>query len=263
MSVKTLVLGSLGLFGVAHCGVLQKLEEADKLKNFSAVVASGSGCMVAGLLTCGIPISAITDLCIDLYNSVQMKVLNIVNGSVLDSNIIKTKLTEILIKYYHSIPTLGQLYKESKIILVMCAYNLSERKSVRFRYNNYPDLSLVDAIMASTTIPLLYHSYSINNNKFSDASLSNPYPTDIMKGGEGIGVSSNLVSDCHTNDSISCITNYLSSPIGSLQLKNRSNKNYQHIIISVRSLLGAPEDYQSAYNLTSSLLNADCLCGNQ
>jgi predicted acylesterase/phospholipase RssA len=263
MSVKTLVLGSLGLFGVAHCGVLQKLDEADKLKSFSAIVASGSGCMIAGLLTCGVPIKDITDFCIDLHNSVQVKILNIVSGSVLDSNIVKTKLTSIIVKYYRSLPTLSELYSQTKIALVMCAYNLSERKSVRFRYNNYGDLSLVDVIMACTSIPLLYSSYSINNNKFSDASLSNPYPTDIMKGGEGIGISFNLASDRHTNDPISCITNYLSSPIGTLQLKNRSNKNYLHIIVTVRTLLGVPEDYQIAYNLTSSILDADCIHNNQ
>lgn len=256
---RTLVLGSWGLFGVGHCGVLTKLNEVGKLNSFSALIGSGSGCIILGLLMCRVPISEISDICMNLTKTISPSILSLCTGSLIDrSRILDTFRTAIL-SHYHKIPTLQELYDETKILLVFSAYSLTDRNHVNIRYSNYPDMTILDAILASTSIPILYPTFHYRGKAYSDSTLSNPYPTDIVKNGTGIGISFNLPLGCVTNDNMMYFANYLLSPIGSLQRKNQSTKRYDHIIVTTDSIIGSVKDYQKGYNTASDYLNADCI----
>lgn len=191
-----------------------------------------------------------------LSKEIQVSAMNIFSGYLLDRKKVSDALTALITKYCGKIPTLSELYDTTKVLLVFSLYNLSTQTHVRMRYSNYPTTPIIDAILAATTIPFVYTSYSMNNMCYSDSTLCNPYPTDVVKHGEGIAVAFSLIPTSSTQDSIICLANYMCSSIGSLQAKNRQNQNYTHITVPVRSILGSAEDYQAAYGLTVDLLNA-------
>ncbi len=256
---KTLVLGSWGFFGVGHCGVLKKLQECGRLDSFSTLIGSGSGCIVLGLLACRIPIDDIAEVCMNLTKTVVPSILALCGGSLLDREKMLSLLSQLILSRAHRIPTLKQLYEETKILLVFTAYSLTDRHPVNIRHTSHPNMTIIEAITAATAIPLIYPTFHYADKAYADSSLSNPYPTDIVKNGEGIAVGFTLPPGSVPNDNMSYFANYLLSPIGSLHGKNQHTKRYDHIIVPVDSIVGSVKDYQKAYTHVSELLNANCL----
>ena len=69
----------------------------------------------------------------------------------------------------------------SKILFTINAYNITKRKEDYFNYLLTPDVKVIDAVMASCTLPLVFPAYNINDNYYYDSFLTNNCPYNIIE----------------------------------------------------------------------------------
>ncbi len=96
-------------------------------------------------------------------------------------------------------------------------------------------MPIIDALMASINIPIMFTPYEYNGNLYIDGALGNPYPIDILNEGEqtlGISISSDFEDDC-----VSYISKLIDLPIRKLiEMSIKYSKpNCKHIILNTRT----------------------------
>ena len=76
--------------------------------------------------------------------------------------------------------TFIELYKYSKIMFTTNALNINNSRLEYFNYKLTPDVKVVDAIMASSSLPLVFPAYLINGKHYYDGGLGNNCPVNIV-----------------------------------------------------------------------------------
>ena len=73
----------------------------------------------------------------------------------------------------------GKPFKYSNIDLYIFAVNLTEFTLERFSYKTHPDMSLLDAIYMTCSLPFIFQPKYIENNCYIVGGVINPYPMNI------------------------------------------------------------------------------------
>ena len=96
------------------------------------------------------------------------------------------------------------LQKKKLIITGTC---LNEMKPYYFDYENTPDLKILDSILISVCVPILFTPRKHDNKLFVDGGLTSNYPIEYFSDdiNNTIGI---MICDTNTNN-IDSLTNYL------------------------------------------------------
>lgn len=175
-----IVLSGGGVRGFAHLGALKALNEHGIFPNVISGVSAGA--IIGALYADGYTPQEIFDL---LHGLEVFKMLKIRRPrlGILKPDGLKLTLSKFLKAKY---------FEELKIPLFISATNLSKAQLEVFETG-----SLIDAIMASSAIPLLIRPYTINGSLYVDGGLMNNLPVQplIGKTEKIIGVHVNPVKD--------------------------------------------------------------------
>ena len=76
--------------------------------------------------------------------------------------------------------TFIQLYRYTSILFTVPALNISDSKVEYFNYKNTPDIKVIDAIVASSSLPLLFPPYKINGSYYYDGGLCNNCTVNLV-----------------------------------------------------------------------------------
>ena len=74
--------------------------------------------------------------------------------------------------------TFAELYKYSKVKYTVNALNISTSANKYFNYLLTPDIKILDAIMASSSLPFIFPPFKINGEYYYDGGMCNNCPTD-------------------------------------------------------------------------------------
>ena len=112
------------------------------------------------------------------------------------------KVRELVEAKYDELPTLLELYQETQKTLVISVTNLTEQHVEYYSYISTPNLSCLDAVRASCSIPGLFKPICREGSIYIDGSILDNFPTRPIDDGSslllGIVVFGNDVS---VNDS--------------------------------------------------------------
>ncbi len=167
ISKKTigLALSGGGTKGIAHIGVLQFLDE----HNFTIkkIAGTSAGAIVGGLYACGKKPEEI----LNFFKSVNLfhwKHFTLTKPGIIDTVAFKPYFKEF-IKDIN--------INKTKIPILITATNLISGQLKIFQN----DENLIDAILASSSVPGVFSPYHIDGSLYTDGGVLNNFPTDLLQ----------------------------------------------------------------------------------
>ena len=232
--LKNIIFTGGGLKGWAYIGTIRALNELVDICNIEHVIATSIGSVFALFYISQIKWDYLLDFIINLDFK---EVLDIDIDNILTTqSLLEGKKFYLLIKRLMSINldpdiTFMELYNKTKILYTVNSFNISKCECDYFNYQNTPDIKVLDAIMASCSIPLLFPSYNINNNYYYDGGLINNCAFQLVDELETIIFELNINSENTQNNKNNKLMELLISVLNFIQNKVASNANINNYIL--------------------------------
>ena len=178
-----LVLSGGGLNGIAYIGLIKILKKKNILYKINKFAGTSIGSIFIFLISIKADISDIYNLFIYKFKYIfNVNCNNILNGSLLNSNIFEEILREILNKKLNKkYITFLEHYNLTKHELNIVCTDLYSGKEKVFNMNNTPNIDIIDTIIASSSVPIFTKSVKINDNYYIDGSFKNLFPINIFQ----------------------------------------------------------------------------------
>ena len=230
---SNIVLSGGGLAAISYFGCLKYIYENEELKkNIVNILGVSSGSIFALFLLLNISLDECEKW---LYDLKTMNINNISLKSIIklkttfgldDSTCVMEIVKRILdIKSIHHSITFKELSKLTGKNFIVCAANISKHKLFYFNIDNTPDVMILDAIKASTSIPIIFTPYIYNDEYLVDAFMYDNFPLHYFKDSIEHSFGINLYSPENNNkDVINFITSLLHSIINYNSLKKHHNE---------------------------------------
>jgi len=236
-----LVLGPGGIKGFFELGALCYLEERGYLSDVNIFMGVSVGAIISLMMVCGYKIieiiaeSADANIFDDL-SSVSLKDTQRKLGLISNAPI-KRKLVNMVSKKFGYIPTLKQLYDTTGLELYCVTGNLDKETAEYMSYRTEPHLPVIDAVMYSMNIPIVFYKLKYKGCVYVDGALANPYPVDILDDGSkrilGLYIESTSKTDSEPQDSTTTMYIHKLIHFTMNQLRNRiidsCSENCKHI----------------------------------
>lgn len=181
-TIKNLVVAGGGAKNLFIIGLLQKIN-INQVSNYAGV---SSGSIVIYLLSIGYTPLEIEQLALELDLTCFMGEPSIENILLLKSitnleylKVVLQTLTNY--KFKKDTITFQDLYTKNNKIIQIGVTSLTDTKFTIFNYKNFPNVNIIDAILASCSLPGIFPPYKINNSYYCDGGVLNNCPIDIFK----------------------------------------------------------------------------------
>lgn len=176
--MKYLIIGPGGMAYYALLGKLLKLHEDKELDDLEEISGSSAGslCAFCYLISRG-NIKQLVDISLHM-NTASIFKFNIKNiikyyGGI-NMKHARNSLSEVCnLALGISDVTFEELYKITKIKLFIPAYSLTKQTNEYFSIDSHPSFSVLDAVCASMSVPLMMSPY---NNEYLDGSIIEEIP---------------------------------------------------------------------------------------
>lgn len=175
-----------GTKGFCTLGALQYMQDNNIIinSNINCYIGTSVGSIISYFLAIGYtPIEIVVYLC---SNNVLESFLNNFSNilgftGIYDYSMI-TKHCEIMtLSKIGYIPTLKELYENLGKKLIVCTYNLTKHIREYISYDNYPNLSCLDAIRMSSNIPFIFNECIHNGDEYIDGGIIDNFPVVITE----------------------------------------------------------------------------------
>ena len=167
MNKKIFIIGGSGMTYIDILALLSQFENLKLLSNIFISIGISSGCIVAFILLMKNKNKTIENCIEYLFNFFN-------NKSVLNfKKDLRKEFFEYVLKYFNvdKNTTFIELKEKYNKIGVFCALNTMSLENQNFNYINTPYVKLVDAFLASSSIPIIFGKYKIDNNYFYDGNI--------------------------------------------------------------------------------------------
>ena len=188
MPIKYIVLGGGGYLGLTTLGSLYELQDKKiyDIDNIQEIYSTSIGAFIAIILCLkmdwGILIKYIKDRPWQKVFSITADmILNTVKKKgLMDNSFFNESLKNLLNSVdLTTDTTLQELFKYSKITLHIFSAKLNDMTLVDFNHKTHPNMKVVDAVYASSTLPFIFQPFWYKDSYYLDGGLLNNYPLDI------------------------------------------------------------------------------------
>lgn len=192
-----LVLSGGGINGIAYISLIKILEEKNILNKINKFAGTSAGAIIIFLISLKYNYTEIYDIFIFKIDYISnINYYNIFKGYIWDKilieNIFRGLLNHKLNKKYI---TFLEYYNLTKNELNIVATDLYTNKEQLFNIKNTPNVDVIDAVLASSSIPIFTNSVKINNKYYIDGSIVNKFPINIFKNEINKTIAVSLVSN--------------------------------------------------------------------
>ena len=185
--LENLVFGGCGCRIFTYIGVLRVLEKRGLTDTLQRYAGSSGGalmaaCVALGFTSCELEAVLVANLVSDRLPCLIEIVLRILkHKGVLSIHLLTTLVRSVLQVKIDPEITLAQLYSQTQKELIIVSTDLNANEYVYFHHRQYPTVRLVDAIVCSMAVPLLFTppKLAVGDEKayFGDPGLfTNNYP---------------------------------------------------------------------------------------
>jgi len=249
---EALVLGSCGFFGLSQIGVIRFLELVGYLKGIRQYLGSGCGGAICLLLNIGFTADEILDICVRIRDTIISSLgkdilTNILNGYIVNTDCIRVIIGDRMrSKGIDDKLTMKCLYEATRKRSILFVYDFKDEKRITINYKSFPNMSVLDAIVACVSIPKLCKKFVYEGKSYGDCSMSCPYPINsvVTRGNEilnVIGVTFELVGE--SEHYVSYLYSGIRSQISSqLNKSPPSNVNTKNFVFRLKTYLDSKKD---------------------
>lgn len=243
--IKKLIIPAAGQKIILLFSVIKELHNKKiwDINNINEISGTSAGSIIAVLLALKIDLQIIEDYFIErpwnkFFPKFNELINNILSSGIFDKSYCY-KFFDPLFKLQNidlNI-TLKEFYDLNKIKLNIYVTNLNEFIYQRFSYKNFPNLSLIDAIYMSSTLPLLCQPLKYNNITYIDGGFfkhdSIENLNDINNDETLIFTFKNIqnISDFNNISTINLITNIITNTVNLLNKETENMYCKNQIII--------------------------------
>lgn len=189
MDFTSIVISSGALKVISTIGCIKYLEEHNRLLSLKNYVGTSAGAVMCFFMVLGYKSSEIQAFLEEnLYDSNISQfdisqVFNILtNYGVSDGNNMIEMFQRILYKKMKRRDiTFLELSKAVGKNLVICVTNLTQERPEFLCLDTHPDMSVIQALRASCSIPFLFYPVKIGDDIYLDGALSNNFPMNYFK----------------------------------------------------------------------------------
>lgn len=194
-NIENLVLEGGGEKAMAHIGALLKLEEFGILQKIKRFAGTSAGSLFAGLLAAGFtaqeiktigPTLDFSELCHNGMFYSMYKIFSYEGYGIHSSDKIEKQIVNILAtRDIGKDITLRELFEKTGKDLVIVTSNINREKGVYLHHSQYPNVKLVEAMLCSIGIPVLFRSHVKNyvgntNDYYLDGGIVDNYPIHVF-----------------------------------------------------------------------------------
>jgi predicted acylesterase/phospholipase RssA len=201
--IKNIIFAGGGLKGWAYVGTIQALNESSvvSFKDLEQIIGVSIGSLFGLMYLLRIDTDYLLDFIMDLdyTDMVDVDIDNILNNqSVMVGRRYESKIRELIAQTIDPDITFNDLRKYSKILFTVNALNITYSKLEYFNYLLTPDVKVVDAIRASSAIPVLLPPWKIGECYYYDGGIINNCPTDLVE--PTVSIAFNIAHSVSHND---------------------------------------------------------------
>jgi NTE family protein len=181
--LKNIVFSGGAFKGWAYIGTLRALYELVDFHNIESIVGVSIGSVFALFYILQIDYRFLLDFImkINYYEIIDVNIDHlIINQSLIDGIQYIKYIQSIIAQKIDPDITFIELYRFSRIKFTVPALNITDSRIDYFDYENTPNIKVIDAILASSSIPLLFPPVKLNNKFYYDGGLCNNCPVNIV-----------------------------------------------------------------------------------
>jgi len=175
---------SAGAFkGWAYIGTIRALQETFNFNQLEQVLGASAGAIFGLLYLLQIDYISL------LHHFINMNMKDLIDTdldtmisreSVIEGKKLKEFLIKIIQEKINPDITFKELFDKIGVVFSTCAYSIKGRKLVYFNKNLTPDIKVIDAVMASSALPLLFPPYDINGSYYYDGGICDRYLSKLL-----------------------------------------------------------------------------------
>ena len=230
-----LVLSGGALRGVGLLGAIKYLEELDYIKYIKNYIGTSAGAIICFFIILGYNSNEIIDIIIKEINTmVDLDFENIPN--FLDDYGIDDckKNKEVFTKYLKLKTDLEDITfidftKKFGLNLIITGSNLTTHNLDYFNVDNTPNMSIINALLITSCLPLIYKPIQYNECIYIDGGIYNNFAIDYFEKNknETLGINVNSYFSRKNNNFVDYFNNIIYSIMDKLTYDNlNNNKNY-------------------------------------
>jgi len=188
MTIKNIVLSGGAYKGFYTIGALQHLSEISfyKMEEIERIYGTSVGSFIGTVLCLKLKFDDIIEFAINRpwHKSFKFSI-DILLDTISKKGFIQRKFIENLFENLlkgaglNTKSTLLDLYNHSNIELNIFAVNMTTFKLERFSHKTRPDITIVDAVYRSCSLPFIFQPQYFEQNCYVDGGVINPYPMNI------------------------------------------------------------------------------------
>lgn len=257
-----LTLSYGGTKGIGQIGALRAIEHhaPELLAGVDTFIGCSAGAVNALLMSLGFSLLEMLQESLNFsiikgFNEMHLgKVFDKATLGFISNEKIRLKIEKFILTKYTKVPTLAEAFRATGKKFEAVAVNHTKSEKLYFNHETTPNLSVIDAMLMSMNIPILFFKYNYNSNVIVDGALKDPYP--ILKYDDGtrdiLGISI-IVENLQTEEDT--ILPYYNKNIGHAleELRSISVQRMSHrcksldLTLSDLSVLDTAEDPNSRY----------------
>lgn len=183
LMIRSLVFCGGGMKCLSYLGVYKALLEYDLIKDVDTLIATSAGTIIALMILLGYSLEELKDVYFNLDFSVLQdinpdRVFEFLDKFGLDSGINIKRMLQVLIrtKMGTSDCTFQELFQHTHKKFIVTGTSLNQLKCISFSHVTHPTMSVIDAIIISSSVPFVYQSHSYDGELYVDGGITNNYP---------------------------------------------------------------------------------------
>lgn len=181
---KILVLSGGSIKGLAQAGALHCMEKHQLLQHIDTYACTSVGAIVGLMLIVGIkPLEMLHFfIAVDTKKVTKSTPLNLLSSFGFDNGERVMVIFQHILEgnNYNSNITFGEFYEKTKKKFIVTGTCINTKKVVYFSYETAPHIRVVDAVRASTSIPIVFVPQKIENMLYTDGGCIDNYPIKLF-----------------------------------------------------------------------------------
>lgn len=190
---EAVVIGPGGTRAYYYIGAMRALEEAGMFSDVQTWIGVSAGALLAVLMASGFTAAQLYDESIstDLFSLVQVNTFQslLASWGLMSTLPLEQRLSMLLRAKLGTVPTFQELYATTGKRVVVVVSDLDARTPIYFGHDTTPDVSVVEAVVSSCTIPLLFSQRTYKGHRVIDGAFTDPYPLHVgVRSGKTLGL---------------------------------------------------------------------------
>lgn len=177
---ETLVFAAGGSRHLLTLGFLVELDDRKMLDRVNCICACSTGAIIGLLLACGYTVREIVTFFaeMDFAKSItNFDVRTLISGVSLEyDDDFSSSIKNLVLAKFGYIPTLHELYSATGVSLEIVVLDYKNKNALVLTKDSEGDLSCVDAILYTCTLPGMFHKHFYKGIEMAEGSLASSYP---------------------------------------------------------------------------------------